>query len=164
MASGPRPRSARLGFWGLAAVAVVGVALLPMAGSPRAVAQRPAEKPAGQASAQSAVNEPETKPAVEPPLRGRIIDEEGKPVTDAIIQLISMSSHATQETATGRDGRYHLDRLWFPGEHRLRIFSDRCLGLTDFKKCPRVILESQKPNRARFHAQGRPSGTPAGAR
>ena len=46
MASGPRPKSARLGLRGLAAVALVGLALLPMAGSPRAVAQRPAEKPA----------------------------------------------------------------------------------------------------------------------
>ena len=137
MASGPCPKSARLGLRGLAAVALVGLALVPMAGSPRAVAQRPAEKPVDQAPAKSAaaVNEPETKPAADPPLRGRIVDEEGKPVTDATIQLINVSNRLVQETATNRDGGYHFDRVWFPGAHEIEIFQ-RSLSRPHFD-CPK---------------------------
>ncbi|HEX4070070.1 MAG TPA: M56 family metallopeptidase, partial [Planctomycetaceae bacterium] len=149
MASGPRPKSARLGPWGLAAVALVGLALLPMAGSRRAVAQRPAEKPANETSAKSAaaVQEPETKAAAEPPLRGRILDEEGKPVTDATIHLINVSNRLVQETATNRDGGYHFDRVWFPGAHEFEIYSDRCLGLISTVQSSerRIVLNPKKP-------------------
>ncbi len=98
-------------------VALVGLALVPMAGGPRAVAQRPAEKPVDQAPGKSsaAVNEPETRPAPDPPLRGRIVDEEGKPVTDATIQLVNLSTRVVQKTATNRNGGFHFDRIWTPG-------------------------------------------------
>ncbi len=149
MASGPRPKSARLGLRGLAAVALVGLALVPMAGSPRAVAQRPAEKPVDQAPAKSsaAVNEPEAKPAPDPPLRGRITDEDGKPVIGATIRLINVSNRLVQETATGRDGGYHFDRVWFPGAHEIKIYSDRCLGLISTVQISerRIVIDPKKP-------------------
>jgi beta-lactamase regulating signal transducer with metallopeptidase domain/protocatechuate 3,4-dioxygenase beta subunit len=149
MARNPFPKTARLGPWGLAAVVLIGVALLPMAGSPRAVAQRPAEKPVDQAPAKlsAAVNEPETKPAPDPPLRGRITDEEGKPVTDATIRLINVSNRVERETATSRDGGYHFDRVWPPGEHEIEIYSDRCLGLISSVQSSqrRIVLDPKKP-------------------
>ena len=117
MATGPCRNRHGLGTWGLAAVALVGLALVPMAGGPRAVAQRPAEKPVDQVPVKSSasVNEPETTPAPDPPLRGRIVDEEGKPVTDATIQLVNLSTRVVQKTATNRNGGYHFDRIWTPG-------------------------------------------------
>ncbi len=149
MASGPCPKSARLGTWGLAAVALVGLALVPMAGSPRAVAQRPAEKLVDQVPVKSvaSVNEAETTPAPDPPLRGRIIDEEGKPVADATIRLINVSNRLVQETATNRDGGYHFDRVWFPGAHEFEIYSDRCLGLISTVQSSerRIVLDPKKP-------------------
>jgi beta-lactamase regulating signal transducer with metallopeptidase domain/protocatechuate 3,4-dioxygenase beta subunit len=148
MASLPFPKSARLGPWGLAAVGLVGLALVPMAGSPRAVAQRPAEQAGNAAPAKSsiAVHEPEIQPpAPAPPLRGRITDEEGKPVSDATIQIINVSNRLVQETATNRNGGYRFDRVWFPGEHEIVIYSNRCLGFTRSPRGPRIVVDPTQP-------------------
>jgi beta-lactamase regulating signal transducer with metallopeptidase domain/protocatechuate 3,4-dioxygenase beta subunit len=141
LASGPLPKSARLGLWGFATVATIGLALLPMAGSRRAVADKAADGP-------SAKTVPEKKEETVAPiaaLRGRITDENGKPVSDARIRLIKIPTGIVQETRTSKNGNYVVDRPWDSGEHRLMIYSDRCLGLTDYNDCPRVVLDSKKP-------------------
>jgi Carboxypeptidase regulatory-like domain len=124
---------------------MIGVALLPMAGSRRVVADKPADKPAAAPSAEAEDEKQEKAAASTAAVSGRITDENEKPVSGATVQFISMSNSAVQETATTRDGQYHLARPWFPGEHRVRIYSDRCLGFTDFNDCPRVVLDAQKP-------------------
>ncbi|HEV3301267.1 MAG TPA: M56 family metallopeptidase, partial [Planctomycetaceae bacterium] len=145
LASVPLPKSARLGLWGFAAVVMIGVALLPMAGSRRVIADKPADKPAAGASAEDEDEKQEKSAASTAAVSGRITDENGKPVSGATVQFINMSNRAVQETATTRDGQYQLARPWFPGEHQVRIYSDRCLGFTDFNDCPRVVLDAQKP-------------------
>jgi len=141
LAAGPLPKSARLGLWGFAAVAILAVALLPMAGGRRAVADKPAAGPFAKTVAEN--QEKTTAPASV--LSGRITDENGEPVSDAQIDLIHVPTGREQPARTTTNGTYVVDRVWNPGEHRLLISSDRCLGFTDWNDCPRVVLDPQKP-------------------
>ena len=153
LATSPLPKSARLGLWGFAGVVLIGLALLPMAGSRRVVAENPVEKPAQQAASPkaaptateiSAASGTAIPPAT-PPLTGRITDEQGRPVSDAIVRLMTVANRNVEETATNRDGRYAFGRVWFAGEHAVFIHSDRCLGFTSLGDCPRVVLDANKP-------------------
>jgi beta-lactamase regulating signal transducer with metallopeptidase domain/protocatechuate 3,4-dioxygenase beta subunit len=139
MASGTLPQSARLGVWGLCAVAIVAIAFLPMAGR-RAIAQKPAGDPPSVTPDDG--NQEKVTPLV---LSGLITDESGKPVSDATIELIHVPTGVVQDTKTAQDGSYFLDRAQSTGEHRLIIESDRCLGLTDWDNCPHVILDPKQP-------------------
>jgi beta-lactamase regulating signal transducer with metallopeptidase domain/protocatechuate 3,4-dioxygenase beta subunit len=141
LASVPLPKSARLGLWGFAAVAILAVALLPMAGGRRAVADKPAAGPVAKTVAEN--QEKTAAPASV--LSGRITDENGEPVSDAQIDLIHVATGREQPARTTTNGTYVVDRVWNPGEHRLLISSERCLGLTDWDDCPRVVLDPQKP-------------------
>src|SRR5262249_34428409 len=138
LAAGPLPKSARLGLWGFATVALIGLALLPMAGSRRAVA----DKPANEVRTNTLAETPEEKPALSAARSGRVTDEKGKPVSDAQIQLVHVATAIVQETKTDQNGNYVVDRAWNSGEHRLKIFSQRCVGLADHHNCPRVVLEA----------------------
>ena len=112
LATSPLPKSARLGLWGFAGVVIVGLALLPMAGSRPVVAENRAEKgpkpPANQSAARPSTEIAKSSatviPAATPALAGCITDESGQPVSDAIVRLINVANRAVQETATNRDG------------------------------------------------------------
>ena len=153
LATSPLPKSARLGLWGFAAIAVIGLALLPMAGSRRLVAQNPAEKPAPPSANPPAASPPtdrsdSSEPAIRevaPVLAGRITDESGQPVSGAIVQVMNMANRAVQNAATNRDGHYAFGRGWFTGEQAIFIYSDRCLGFTRLGDCPRVVLDPNMP-------------------
>jgi len=140
LASVPLPKSARLGIWGFVAVAILAVALLPMAGGRRAVADKAAAGPTDKSVAET--QEKIVAPAS--PLSGRITDENGEPVSDAQIDLVHVPTGREQSTTTTTNGTYVVDRVWIPGEHRLIISSQRCLGLTDWNNCPRVVLDPKK--------------------
>ncbi len=152
LATAPLPKSARLGVWGCVAVGLVGLALLPMAGSRRLVAENLVEKPAPQPvsspAAPPSTEKPDSGvtaiPAATPVLGGRITDEKGQPVSDAVVRVMNVANRYVQETATKRDGRFALDRVWIAGEHAIFIHSDRCLGFTSLGDCPRVVLEAKK--------------------
>jgi hypothetical protein len=80
--------------------------------------------------------------ATAPVLSGRIMDEDGQPVTDARIQIVYVESGAQdQEARTTRTGKYSLQRVNRGGAHKLMISSDRCLGFTQFNECPVVVLD-----------------------
>jgi hypothetical protein len=78
-------------------------------------------------------------------LAGRIIDEKGQPVSDAIVRVMNVANRGVQETATKRDGHFAFDHVWFTGEHAVFIHSDRCIGFTRLGDCPRVVLDSRSP-------------------
>ena len=63
------------------------------------------------------------------PLRGRITDENGKPVA-AAPQLIRISGGQVEQTRTADDGSYVFERGG-SRSHRLLIASQRCIGFTD---------------------------------
>jgi hypothetical protein len=87
LAAVPLPNSARLGLWGFAAVVTIGVALLPMAASRRAIA----DKPVDGSSAPALTEKPE-KTAPTAALSVRITDKKGTSVSDARVQLIDVST------------------------------------------------------------------------
>jgi beta-lactamase regulating signal transducer with metallopeptidase domain len=153
LATSPLPTSARLGLWGFAGVVIIGLALLPMAGSRRVIAENPVEKPAQQAASPSAAPAATEIPpgrgaAISPAtsaLTGRVSDEQGRPVSDAIVRLMNVANRNVEETATNGDGQYAFAHAWFTGEHAVFIHSDRCLGFTSLGDCPRVVLDAKKP-------------------
>jgi beta-lactamase regulating signal transducer with metallopeptidase domain len=156
LATSPLPKSARLGLWGFAGVVIIGVVLLPMAGSRRVVADHTAENTAQQqasppttvaaTASDNKTDSAETaSPATAPVLAGRIIDEKGQPVSDAIVRVMNVANRGVQETATKRDGHFAFDHVWFAGEHAVFIHSDRCIGFTRLGDCPRVVLDSRSP-------------------
>ena len=148
LATAPLPKSARLGLWGFLAVGLIGMVLLPMRGR-SALTENPADqgadKPIVRTAGMSEKEDREAKEAKPPVLSGRIVDEEGQPVADAYIHLINLTNHIVQEVRTSRNGHYSVDRAWTPGEHELMIFSDRCLGLTEYSDCPHIMLDAAKP-------------------
>jgi beta-lactamase regulating signal transducer with metallopeptidase domain len=148
LATSPLPISARLGLWGCVAVGLIGMVLLPMRGRSAPTGDPTdqwADKPIARTAAQVEREDHGTREAKPPVLSGRIVDEEGNPVSDAYIHLISITTNIVQEVKTSRNGHYSVDRAWNPGAHRLMIFSDRCLGLTDYNACPQLSLDAAKP-------------------
>jgi beta-lactamase regulating signal transducer with metallopeptidase domain len=128
----PLPRSARLGLGGFVAVALVGVALLPMAGGPRIA----------RTASLSDETDPLERSAA---LRGRITDEAGKPVAHARIQLVATSNKRVREVRTAPDGHYVFQRPAKPGVYAILIEQDGFLGFRDPQDSPRVALDPHKP-------------------
>jgi beta-lactamase regulating signal transducer with metallopeptidase domain len=135
LAIGPLPSSARLGLSGFLAVALIGMALVPMAGRRRT---------ASDIDVASVKPGKENRAKPGEPLRGRITDENGKPVADARLQLIRISGGQVQQTRTADDGSYVFERRSNLGPHRLLIASQRCIGFTDPNDGPRVVLDARK--------------------
>jgi beta-lactamase regulating signal transducer with metallopeptidase domain/protocatechuate 3,4-dioxygenase beta subunit len=127
----PLPRSACLGLGGFVAVALTGVALLPMAGGPRAANTALPIDDADRLEGSVA-------------LRGRITDETGKPIADARIQLVATSNKRVREVRTAPDGGYAFQRPAKPGGYAILIARDGFLGFPDPKDSPHIALDSQK--------------------
>ncbi|MCH7688052.1 MAG: M48 family metalloprotease, partial [Planctomycetes bacterium] len=135
--SQPIPKSAKLGVSGFAAIALVGTLLLPMSGSGRSHAAGKEKRKEAASTAvavvatekqtqQKAVQDKNSKPAGI--LHGRIVDETGIPVTDATLRLIPIRGGPEMTTKTDDDGHYFFAEINKPGEHWIRIKSQRCVG------------------------------------
>ena len=86
----------------------------------------------------SYADEPKAEVAVKAPLYGRIVDSDGKPVTDAKLSLQGPKYYRSQ---TGDDGRYDFTDVAEAGEYRIRIESKQCVGLTNYRTLPRVAID-----------------------
>lgn len=157
--SRPIPRSARLGFVGLAMVMLTGVLLLPMSRLDRSHA---ADEPMVQKKKSPAVkNTKNTKETVPPPkeivrteqnktqkepsapqgiLSGRIVDDTGSPVTDAEVTLLHRNGGRLIREKTDQEGRYQFSMINKPGQHQIMIKSKRWVGIERSSDCPLVTL------------------------
>lgn len=149
MASTPCPKQARLGLAGFVAVAVTGLALVPMAAGPAPRAAEPSpftrdttvseqnqpdamaeDDPRADAEALATAAGAQAPAAQAAPLSGRIIDEEGEPVTDASVRVYPDEGGGVQDAKVDKDGRYAVKKLEKAGKHRIEVFSNRCLGIS----------------------------------
>ena len=133
----PLPRSARLGLGGFVVVAIIAVALLPMAGGPRVEKKVLPTEDAERLERSVA-------------LRGRITDETGKPLGDARIQLVAKSNKRVREVRTAADGTYTFQRPARPGRYAVLIERDGYLGYFDPNDAPIVTLDAKKQSVRNF--------------
>jgi beta-lactamase regulating signal transducer with metallopeptidase domain len=78
-----------------------------------------------------------------PVLRGRITDERGAPVTDATIELTGSkptTRRFLRNITTDAQGRYQLEQIDEPDDYRVRITSQRWVGVTDLDALERIPL------------------------
>ncbi len=83
----------------------------------------------------------------EPPLSGRIIDTEGNPVTDAVVTI---QGPAYTGAKTDEQGNFSIDNISAAGEYRVRITSQKWVGLDDFRNLPRVTIDPDQPQKLDF--------------
>jgi beta-lactamase regulating signal transducer with metallopeptidase domain len=161
IAASPVPRTARLGFWGFIGVAVTGLALVPMAAGPSTRAGDAAVSERGATTRQTAdstvrsatvtdrllaaADVPEKAPDQAAVLSGRITDEEGEPVTDARVQVHPVEGGRVEEVRADRDGNYSIKKVAKVGKYNLLVRSKRCIGLTEPKELPVLLLDAEKP-------------------
>ncbi|NNE00698.1 MAG: carboxypeptidase regulatory-like domain-containing protein [Pirellulaceae bacterium] len=72
------------------------------------------------------------------PLYGRIVDDRGNPVTDAKLTLQGPSYLRSQ---TDENGYYAFVDATKPGEHRLRIECNSAVGISDYRKMPKILID-----------------------
>jgi hypothetical protein len=66
-------------------------------------------------------------------LIGRITDEQGAPVADARLEIYPKRGGAGSFAKTKADGSYAFDRVPSAAVYQLRIYSTRCVSLTDYQ-------------------------------
>lgn len=81
------------------------------------------------------------------PFSGRIVDTDGKPVTDA---EVSLQGPVYLQTETDEQGKFWFLDAKVGGEYRLIIESKTCVGLTDFRKAPRIAIDPNHPTATEF--------------
>jgi hypothetical protein len=148
----PIPKTARLGLQGVLMVILAGVLLLPMAGRPTSAADEvpnaaDSKKAGDQRNAIGGAAE-RTNPAAKPAdgeasLSGRLIDETGKPVTDAQLELISSRTYQSLKAKSDAIGNYRITVRKDFGEYQILINSKRWVGITDRKTPPRVDIAAK---------------------
>ncbi|MEX2317690.1 MAG: carboxypeptidase-like regulatory domain-containing protein [Pirellulales bacterium] len=75
-----------------------------------------------------------------PSLEGRIVDDRGQPVTDAQIEAIGAAGRQVKRATTDDNGRYQIPAVTQEEEFRLRITSEKWVGITDYSSLPLVRL------------------------
>ncbi len=149
MVSLPIPKSAGLGVLGVMTIVLIGVLLLPMSGAERSQAADQGGDD-GSPSTETVALGPENRAAAKPEeptapkaiLTGRIVDETGAPVTDAKVEIHHHPVGRVITTKTNKEGRYRFLSVEKPGEHRMRIKSERWVGLERSDETPHVTLKA----------------------
>ncbi len=102
----------------------------------------PDSKPAAGGNPRTA--NPAAKPAdAEASLSGRLIDETGKPVTDAQLELMSSRTYQSLKAKSDDNGNYRFTLRKDFGEYQILINSKRWVGITDRKTPPRVDISAK---------------------
>jgi beta-lactamase regulating signal transducer with metallopeptidase domain len=143
----PIPRTAKLGFASVLTVLLVGTVLLPMGRRQQVSADDPphelSHKPATAGGPPQGTN-PDIKLADnEANLSGRLVDEIGQPVTDAMIRLFYTRTGKAVGSQSDEKGRYRFTGLKDFGEYQIDIKSHRWVGITDHRSLPHVDIGPQ---------------------
>ncbi len=72
------------------------------------------------------------------PLYGRIVDNEGNPVTDA---RLTLQGPRYLRTETDDEGRYEFIDVTIPGSYRLEVKSNKWVGIIDYDKMPQLAID-----------------------
>ncbi|MGB7344054.1 MAG: carboxypeptidase-like regulatory domain-containing protein [Pirellulaceae bacterium] len=80
-------------------------------------------------------------------LYGRVLDKEGKPVTDAIV---SLTGNPQMDSTTDSHGRYAFLELKEPRKGELYVRSESCVGVIDKEKAETIAVDPSDPIERNF--------------
>lgn len=151
--SRPIPRSARLGITGVSAILITGLVLLPMSGNNnlaisaqdvpiKVVAQRNEPEATRKGAAENADEDSIV-------LIGRIIDETGRSVTDANVEILHVDGGKPMNAKTNEHGYYRIDNIDKPGRYRMTVDSKLWVGLS-YRDRVEVTVTPGKENARHF--------------
>ena len=142
-----RPLARRLTLIGSLALLAITVPLMLLAAGLRAEEGkspdvRPTDTQSAGVESDGEATNSSTDIATEPQdvLSGRIVDDQGTPVTDAEVVLRDTQGQQYLTTKTDADGVYRFKKIEQPSEFALQVTSQRCVGFKNWKTLPRMNL------------------------
>ena len=99
----------------------------------------PDSKPAAGGESQ-AVNPAAKTADAEASLSGKLVDETGQPVTDALLQLMNTRTQKAVHAQSDENGNYQFAAVKEFGDYEIQIKSKRWVSITDHQQLPHVDL------------------------